>query len=155
MLSKSLIQFFGWSVGLCSLPFIYLGPNHWLKNPNIFLPSSGRLQEKNTNRWLGQYLPHGFRDSPHLFGQVLNWDLLDLDLGSNGKIQPHLSTENWIKDLLSMAPPIRTRPSFSLSKSIPSGSFRSLLSFSIRGQTDWKPQLQKTNRFDYMNHNLV
>ena len=31
-------------------------------------------------------LPQGFRDSPHLFGQVLNWDLLDLDLGPNGKI---------------------------------------------------------------------
>ena len=33
------------------------------------------------------------------------------------------STENWIKDLLSIAPPIRTRPSFPLSQSLPSGSF--------------------------------
>ena len=31
-------------------------------------------------------LPQGFRDSPHLFWQVLRWDLLDLDLGPNGKI---------------------------------------------------------------------
>ena len=23
---------------------------HWLKNPNIFLPLSGRTQDKNTNR---------------------------------------------------------------------------------------------------------
>ena len=37
--------------------------------------------------------------------------------------QLHPSTENWIKDLLSMAPPIRTRPSFPLSESLPSGSF--------------------------------
>ena len=37
------------------------------------------------------------------------------------QLQP--SPENWIKDLLSMAPPIRTRPSFSLSQSLPSGSF--------------------------------
>ena len=37
--------------------------------------------------------------------------------------QPHPSTENWIKVLLSMAPPIRTRPSFPLSQSISSGSF--------------------------------
>ena len=37
--------------------------------------------------------------------------------------QSHLSTENWIKDLLSMAPHIRTRPSFPLSHSLPSGSF--------------------------------
>ena len=35
----------------------------------------------------------------------------------------HPSTENWIKDLLSMAPPIRTRPSFPLSQCIPSESF--------------------------------
>ena len=41
--------------------------------------------------------------------------------------QLHLSTENWIKGLLSMAPPIRTRPSFPLSQSIPSRSFHKLL----------------------------
>ena len=37
--------------------------------------------------------------------------------------QPCQSTENWIKDLLSMALPIRTRPSFPLSQSLSSGSF--------------------------------
>ena len=37
--------------------------------------------------------------------------------------QPLPSTENWIKDLLSMALPIRTRPSFPLSQSLPSESF--------------------------------
>ena len=37
--------------------------------------------------------------------------------------QSHPSTENWIKDLLSMALSIRTRPSFSHSQSLPSGSF--------------------------------
>ena len=31
-------------------------------------------------------LPQGFRDSPHLFGQAFSQDLLDLDLGPNGKI---------------------------------------------------------------------
>ena len=31
-------------------------------------------------------LPQGFRDSPHLFGRDLSRDLLDLDLGPNGKI---------------------------------------------------------------------
>ena len=36
--------------------------------------------------------------------------------------QLHPSTENWINNLLSMAPPIRTKPSFSLSQSLPSGS---------------------------------
>ena len=37
--------------------------------------------------------------------------------------QLHPSTENWIKNLWSMAPPISTRPSFPLSQSLPSGSF--------------------------------
>ena len=31
----------------------------------------------------------------------------------------------------------------------------SLLAFSIREQTDWKPQSQKTNQSDHMNHSLV
>ena len=31
-------------------------------------------------------LPQGFRDSPHLFGQALIPEHLDLDLGPNGKI---------------------------------------------------------------------
>ena len=30
-------------------------------------------------------LPQGFRDSPHLFGQAHSQDILDLDLGPNGK----------------------------------------------------------------------
>ena len=68
--------------------------------------------------------------------------------------QPHPSTEHWIKDLLSKAPPIRTRSSFPLSQSLPLGSL-SLLSFSIRGQTDWKPQSQKTNQSDHMDHSVV
>ena len=37
--------------------------------------------------------------------------------------QPRPSTENWIKDLLSMTLSIRTRPSFPLSQSLPSGNF--------------------------------
>ena len=37
--------------------------------------------------------------------------------------QPHPSTENRTKDLLSMAPPIRARPSFPLSQSLSSGLF--------------------------------
>ena len=35
---------------------------------------------------LNTILPQGFRDSPHRFGQALSQDLLDLDLGPNGKI---------------------------------------------------------------------
>ena len=43
-------------------------------------------------------LPLGFRDSPHLFGQALSWDLLDLGLGHNGKIL------QYIDDLLICSP---------------------------------------------------
>ena len=43
-------------------------------------------------------LPQGFRDSPHLFGQALSRDLLDLDLGPNGKILQD------VDDLLSCSP---------------------------------------------------
>ena len=37
--------------------------------------------------------------------------------------QSHPSTKNWTKDLLSLALPISTRPSFPLNQSLPSGSF--------------------------------
>ena len=54
-----------------------------------------------------------FIASTIVWSQVNNWEGIHL--------QP--STENWIKDLLSMTPPIRTRFSFPLSQSHPSGSF--------------------------------
>ena len=44
------------------------------------------------------------------------------------------ATENWIKDLLRMAPPIRTRPSFPYSQSPPSGSFHRLHSLLSEGR---------------------
>ena len=43
-------------------------------------------------------VPQGFRDSPHLFGQALSRDLLDLDLGHNGKIL------QYVDDLLICSP---------------------------------------------------
>ena len=43
-------------------------------------------------------LPQGFRDSTHLFGQALSQDLLDLDLGLNGKIL------QYVDDLLICSP---------------------------------------------------
>ena len=66
------------------------------------------------------------------------------------------STENWIKDLLSMALSIRIRPSF-LHSSLPyQEASISLLSLSLQERTGiWKPQSQKTNQTDYMDHSLV
>ena len=65
------------------------------------------------------------------------------------------STENWIKDLLSMAPPIRARPDSPTVSPSHQEASTSLLSLSIRGQTEWKPQSQKTNQTDHMDHSLV
>ena len=59
--------------------------------------------------------------------------------------QLHPSTENWIKDLLRMTPPIKTRPSIPLSLSHQE-VFISLLSFSIRGQTEWKSKHRKLTK---------
>ena len=70
--------------------------------------------------------------------------------------QPRPSTENWIKDLLSMAPPIRTRSSFPLAVSLTHQEASiSLLSLSVRGQTEWKSQSQETNQTDHTDHSLV
>ena len=66
----------------------------------------------------------------------------------------HPSAEYWIKDLLSMALTTRTRPGFPHSQSLQEAS-TSLLSSSIRGQTEWKPQSQKTNQTDHMGHSFV
>ena len=76
------------------------------------------------------------------------WDLLDEaaiffitstiawpQVKQQGGNTAHPSTENWIKDLLSMALPIRTRPSFLLSLSHQKASI-SLLYLSIRGKTE-------------------
>ena len=69
--------------------------------------------------------------------------------------QPNPSIENWIKDILSMAPPIRTILNLPLSHLSHQQVSISLFSFSIRGKTDWNPQSQKTNQSDHMDHSLV
>ena len=75
---------------------------------------------------------------------------------NNRKVtQPHPSTENWIKDLLSMAPPIRIRPSFPHSQSLLSGSFPKPLILIHQRANRMKPQSQKTNQSDHMDHSLV
>ena len=53
-------------------------------------------------------------------------------------------------------PAHQNKTQFPHSQSVQSGNFStSLLSLSIRGQTEWKPQSQKTNQTDHMNHSLV
>ena len=70
---------------------------HWLKNPNLFAFEWEAPGEKH-QQMTWTVLPQGFIDRPHLFGQALSWDLLDLDLGRNGKIL------QYIDDLLICSP---------------------------------------------------
>ena len=87
-----------------------------------------------SSRGVGQWWPAA--GSGLLSVAVYAWDLLkevplsslpppEFGLRSNNRegTQPHPSTENWIKDLLSTALPIRTKPSFPFSQSLPSESF--------------------------------
>ena len=64
--------------------------------------------------------------------------------------QPHPSTENWIQDLLSMASPIRTRPSFPLSQSLPSGSFHErLILLNQRADNENHNHRKRTNQITW------
>ena len=86
--------------------------------------------------------------------RVLEWGVWP-QVNSREGTQLHPSTENWIKDLLSMAPPIRTRPSFPLSQSLPSGRFHKPLILLHQRADRLKPQSQKTSRSNHMDHSLV
>ena len=61
--------------------------------------------------------------SPALQADALSFEPPGKPPNNREGTQPHPSTENWIKDLLSMVLPIRTRPSFPLSQSLPSENF--------------------------------
>ena len=61
----------------------------------------------------------------------------------------------WIKDLLSMACPPEQDPVFPTASPSHQEVSTSLLSSSIRRQTEWKPQSQETNQTDHMDHSLV
>ena len=68
-----------------------------------------------SSHWL--YSPWGCKESD-------TTEPFSLSLSNNREeTQSCPSTENWIKDLQNMDPPIRTRPSFPLSHSLLSGSF--------------------------------
>ena len=67
--------------------------------------------------------------------------------------QPQSSTENWIKDLLIMAPPNRTRPF--PPQSLPLGSFHKPLSHIHQRADRLKTTITETNQLDHMDHSSV
>ena len=77
--------------------------------------SLGELRELVMDREAWRAAIHGVTNFRHDWATELNWTHL------------HPSTDNWIKDSLSMAPPNRARPSFPLSQSLPPGTFHKLL----------------------------
>ena len=68
------------------------------------------------------------------------WSMLNHREGT----QPYPSTENWIKDLLSTA--LQNKNQFPPQSVSHQEDSLSLLALPIREQTEWKPQLQKTNQ---------
>ena len=57
-----------------------------VKEPQYLFAFEWEAPRRKHQQMTWTVLPQGFRDSPHLFGQALSRDLLDLDLGPNGKI---------------------------------------------------------------------
>ena len=69
-----------------------------IMNPNIFFAFEWEAPGEKHQQMTWTVLPQGFRDRSHLFRQALSWDLLDLDLGPNGKIV------QYVDDLLTCSP---------------------------------------------------
>ena len=71
--------------------------------------------------------------------QLLGRKESDMTEGLNWTEQPCPPRENWITDLLNKTLPIRTRPSFPHSQSLPAANFHKPLIL-ISGRTEWKSQ---------------
>ena len=93
------------------------------------------IQESLAQAWVSQWWPAARLGAVSV--AVHAWDILKevaiifitstivwLQVNSREGTQLHPSIENWIKDLLNMALPIRPRPSIPLSQYIPSRSFQ-------------------------------
>ena len=94
-----------------------------------------------------QFLPFGGRHHYHHHAYLLP--------NNREGAQPCPLIENWNKDLLSTGPPIKTRPRFPTASPSHQEASTNLLSFSIRGQTEWKPQSEKANQTDHMDESCL
>ena len=114
------------------------------------LPESGSFPMSQLLAWSGQsievsasasVLPMNTQDWSPL--RWTGWTIVWPQVNRREGTQPHPSIENWIKDLLSRTS-ISEQDPVSLSVGLShQEAFKSLLSFSNRGQADWKPQSQK------------
>ena len=86
---------------------------------------------------------------------ILEWVAISFSMGSSWPRDwtqvSHIAGRHWA----TIALPIRTRSSYPHHQSLLQEASISLLSLSVRGQAEWKPQSQKTYQTDHMNHSLV
>ena len=94
----------------------------------------GTGSRRKEQAWVNSGLPQGWNSdcnssgSPGMLAYVLVKEVTITSITPTivwpqTELQPHLLAENWIKDLIRMALPIRARPSFTHRQSLPAGSF--------------------------------
>ena len=117
-------------------PCVHQDPGERSSDPKTDWPSLSHECTGVSGRGVGQWWPAAGLGAPSAAVPTLDlWKEVDIifitsttawppvkQQGAN-TAPPPPTTENWIKDLLSIALPIRTRPSFLPSQSLPSGSF--------------------------------
>ena len=146
----------GWHANLWSVPYFWIGwRGRW---------EGGSGWGIHVNPWL---IHVNVWQKPLQYCKVISLQLIKI----NGKKKNSCPLSWWCHPAISSSviPFSSCLQSFPASGSFPTSQFFSsggqilshqkvcisLLSFSIRGQTDWKPQSQKTNQSDHMDHSLV
>ena len=122
------------------------------------------VQESLVEAWVGSGLlqgrgSKGGRACMGLLKEVtiifITSTIIWLQVNNREGTQLHSSTENWVKDLLSMAPPIKTRLSFPLSQSLSSGSFHKPLILIPQRADRMKIAITKNSSNCYIDHSLI
>ena len=104
---------------LASPNFLFIAESTFV-NRSLYGYTYFHYSRVNASEWYYQETVHawGLLKEGHII--FITSIIVSSQVNSRGGTQLHPSTENRIKNLLSMAPPIRTRPSFPLSQSLPS-----------------------------------
>ena len=126
-----------WEIYSCRAqtgPCVHQAPGEKISNPTRDWPGLACECLGVSSRGIGRWWPAAGLGALSVAGHV--WDLfkevtiifttstiVGPQVSSREGTQLQPSTENWVNDLMSTAPPMRTRLSVPLSQSLPSGSF--------------------------------